>query len=197
MNHAEEAALWYLRLNGFFPIANFVIHRSGDVRHTSDCDVLGVRFPHVYEEVGGQSDDWDPFLRDSLDLGRPIGVICEVKSGRYKPEERFRDRGELSYCVQRLGFAPMEQTPEIVEALLDQPVVELDDGTQVAKLVIARHPSTGPFLLRELAEVHGFLRSRVKRYPKEKYRDRIFFGPVLFQTIIELTADGQEMTEED
>jgi hypothetical protein len=27
MNSSEELAYWYLRLNGFFPLTNFVIHR--------------------------------------------------------------------------------------------------------------------------------------------------------------------------
>jgi len=31
MNHAEDAAFWYLRLNGFFAITNFVIHASANV----------------------------------------------------------------------------------------------------------------------------------------------------------------------
>jgi hypothetical protein len=84
MNHGEEAAFWYLRLNGFFAITNFVVHASSDVVHTSDCDVLGVRLPFVYEEVGGRDDDWDPFLVRNLNLERPIGIICEVKSGDYE-----------------------------------------------------------------------------------------------------------------
>ena len=28
MNFAEELVYWYLRLNGFFPITNFVLHRD-------------------------------------------------------------------------------------------------------------------------------------------------------------------------
>jgi hypothetical protein len=57
VNHAEEAAFWYLRLNGFFAITNFVVHASREVFHTSDCDVLAVRLPFVYEEIGGSEDD--------------------------------------------------------------------------------------------------------------------------------------------
>ncbi len=28
MNYAETLAYWYLRLNGFFPLKNFVLHSS-------------------------------------------------------------------------------------------------------------------------------------------------------------------------
>jgi len=32
MNYGELAVpIWYLRLNGFFPISNFVVHASGEV----------------------------------------------------------------------------------------------------------------------------------------------------------------------
>lgn len=193
MNHAEEAAFWYLRLNGFFPITNFVIHASRDVPHTSDCDVLAVRLPFVYEEVGGQDDDWDPFLRQHLDLARPIGVVCEVKSGRYDATRLFRD-DNLRYTLARLGFVPRERVRDVAARMIDRPVIELEDGTQLAKLLIARHESDGPFLTRGLTEVERFLRGRVEKYPKHKYADRMFFGPVLFQTFIELTAaePGQE-----
>jgi hypothetical protein len=50
MNYGEELAYWYLRLNGFFPISNFVVHRSLDVPNTSDVDVVAVRPPHVFEQ---------------------------------------------------------------------------------------------------------------------------------------------------
>lgn len=42
MNYGEELAYWYLRFNGFFPISNFVVHRSSGIKRTSDVDVLAV-----------------------------------------------------------------------------------------------------------------------------------------------------------
>lgn len=55
---------WYFRLNGFFPLNNFVIHRTEKTNYTSDTDKFAIRPPFVLEEVGGQSDDWDPLLRE-------------------------------------------------------------------------------------------------------------------------------------
>src|SRR5208283_1256962 len=83
MNYGEEIAYWYLRLNGFFPITNFVIHRSERIPHTSDCDVLAVRMPDVYEEIGGKPEDWDQDFAMELGFDRVLGVICEVKTGGY------------------------------------------------------------------------------------------------------------------
>lgn len=88
MNYAETLAYWYLRLNGFFPLKNFVLHssrreerlgREGAEQNEgyipgADCDLIAVRFPHVYEEIGGQprqeeaiednEGDWDKRFSD-------------------------------------------------------------------------------------------------------------------------------------
>lgn len=186
MNHGEEAAFWYLRLNGFFPIANFVVHASGSVRHTTDSDVLAVRPPFVYEEIGGQPDDWDAFLVERLEFSRQVGLVCEVKTGRYEAQAVFPEDA-VRYSIARLGMVPHDQVDQVLHALSVQPAVRIGDDAQIAKLLVARNPANGPFLSRSLTDVEQFLFDRVARYPKEKHRDRMFFGPVLFQTIIELT----------
>lgn len=81
MNYGEEHAYWYLRLNGFFPLQNFVVHRHGGNELRSDVDVLAVRPPLVYEEIGGQQGDWDQFLAAHVPLDCVLGVVCEVKTG--------------------------------------------------------------------------------------------------------------------
>lgn len=55
-NFGEELVYWYLRLNGFFIINNFVLHHDTASR-TSDADLLAVRFPYVYEDIGGREED--------------------------------------------------------------------------------------------------------------------------------------------
>ncbi len=42
MNYGETLAYWYLRLNGFFPLRNFVLHpvhesAGDDRRHNESC----------------------------------------------------------------------------------------------------------------------------------------------------------------
>jgi hypothetical protein len=68
MNYGETFAYWYLRLNGFFPLRNFVLHRLSQPngrRENADVDLLAIRFPFVHERYGdinneGQwDDDWD------------------------------------------------------------------------------------------------------------------------------------------
>lgn len=39
-NYGEERAYWYLRLNGFFPLSNFVVHKDEMVQYRADVDLL-------------------------------------------------------------------------------------------------------------------------------------------------------------
>ena len=107
-NFGETLAYWYLRLNGFFPISNFVLHRSKTNKYSADTDLLAVRFPYVYEEIGGQNEDWDnTFSEWGLNLNKDIiGLIVEVKTGRIvtrRINQAFNCE-RLKYSLQRLGF---------------------------------------------------------------------------------------------
>lgn len=184
MNYGEELAYWYLRLNGFFPISNFVVHRSARVKYTSDVDVLAVRPPHVYEEIGGQADDWDTYLSDNLRFGCHIGLLCEVKTGAYEEAKLFRPE-YLRYTIPRLGLVAPADVDGVVETLRDSISVEVGDGAMITKLFVsATERHTGPYLNRTLEQIENFLAERVRRYPIEKYADRMFFPSTTFQLII-------------
>ncbi len=51
-NFGEELAYWYLRLNGFFLIDDFVLH-SEDLKssQSADADVIGIRNPFTVEKI--------------------------------------------------------------------------------------------------------------------------------------------------
>ncbi|MBP8149680.1 MAG: hypothetical protein KAY21_08190 [Limnohabitans sp.] len=184
MNYAEELAYWYLRLNGFFPISNFVVHKSSLVSHTSDVDLLAIRPPFVYEEVGGQSQDWDSYLTGKLDFNRSIGLVCEVKSGSFEEEKLFRS-DHLRYTLSRLGLVSPKSIDQALAGLSQSATVEVDGGSQVAKLFVSSAEDYGgPYLSRSLSQMEDFLVERVNRYPVRKYGDRMFFPSHLFQQII-------------
>jgi hypothetical protein len=192
MNYGEEIAYWYLRLNGFFPITNFVIHRSKRIPQTSDCDVLAVRMPNVYEEIGGKPEDWDNDFAQELDFNRIVGIICEVKTGRYEVKGLFRPE-YIHYAIGRLGFVSPDQIKGIADKLSNNKIVMTGDGFRVCKLLIAndlKKPQT--FVFRSLNTVEDFINNRVRRYPREKYADRMYFGSELFQhTIHRIRREGQ------
>lgn len=97
-NYGEELAYWYLRLNGFFPITNFVLHSLINKRrkkpYNADADILAIRPANACEEIGGQRlkcDDKTNLVCSGEEL-KWVFAYCEVKTGDYKipvfPPER-------------------------------------------------------------------------------------------------------------
>lgn len=188
MNYGEERAYWYLRLNGFFPIGNFVIHKSGEIKYSSDIDILALRPPLVFEEIGGKNDDWHKELLEFIKLDRFVGIVCEVKTGRYDPKDLFKKENVI-YSIQRIGLTPPENAEKYGNELEDKPGLNIEDAYQICKLLIAnKGENTDRYHFISMDSVIDFLRSRIRKYPKEKYRDRMFFSSILFQDIIDLTA---------
>ena len=77
----DSAAEWFLRLNGFFTVLNFVVHPIEPAEGTqqrTDADVLGIRFSHRREIVGGDQLRDHPAFQCS---SRTVFVIAEVKAG--------------------------------------------------------------------------------------------------------------------
>ena len=186
MYKRQELAYWYLRLNGFFPISNFVVHKSEGVEHRSDVDVLAIRMPHVFEPVGGQTDDWDSYLCEHLDFALPLAISCEVKTGRFLADTIFR-REQLACAISRTGMVRQDHLSQTLDRLTGNAYAEAPSMCVVAKLLVSREETTGPFLNRTLRQVREFLEQRVKRYDYEKYASRMFFPSALLQNLIDHT----------
>lgn len=184
MNYGEEHAYWYLRLNGFFPINDFVVHRTEANPDRSDIDVLAVRLPYVYEEVGGTERDWDPYLRDRLPFQQTLGVVCEVKTGRFDARALFRPEC-LRIAVARLGIAPPAQLDQVLAHLDARGSAEVPGGGHICKLLISEEEAQqGPYIHRTLQQVEGFIDQRIEQYVDEKHGARMFFPSWLFQARI-------------
>jgi hypothetical protein len=183
MNYGETLAYWYLRLNGFFPLTNFVLHKSDGVKYTSDCDILAVRPPLVYEEVGGKHEDWDKWLLEHIETGKTLGVICEVKTGYYELERLFQPE-YVRYSAKRLGMTNKDE--DITRIVNGEAVEDIEENYRIIKLFISNRKAEGKFKNYSLEEVIQFLLDRIGKYPVEKYRDRMFFGSILFQGLIEI-----------
>ncbi len=189
MNYAEELAYWYLRLNGFFPITNFVIHRSSEVDYPSDCDVIAVRPPHVFEEIGGQSEDWCEILFSNIPLSKTLGCICEVKTGTYDSENILRPK-YVKQCISRLGLSSKLNVESISNHLANN-IFWSEGETYIFKLLIANEEKPGTtsmFLL--INEVEKFIETRINKYQTQKYQDRMLFSSDLFQFLIHQNSDS-------
>ena len=189
-NNGEKIVYWYLRLNGFFPLENFVIHRTQDIKYPSDVDVIAVRFPYVFEEVGGQSEDWDRTLLDLFDPTLPIGLLAEVKTGRVNVREIFRPHN-ISYAGGRFGF--VEDPAELREPVSQNAYFVEPGKFQIAKILFSNrdHVQSDQFFHISLTHARSFLQTRIRKYPKEKFQDRLHFNSDLIQDLIDTTVNNR------
>ena len=188
-NFGETLTYWYLRLNGFFPLTNFVLHRTNTIRHSADADLLAVRFKHVYEKVGGQPTDWDDwFSRNDLKFSNYItGIIVEVKTGRPSPVSIKRSFSSLRMksAISRFGFYREKTTVQDVVKRLENHASIVTKRHQIAKLLVTTEllnlESFPPCLHITLPEIEQFITQRMDNYATQKSGDRFFFPDGLIQ----------------
>jgi len=214
MNAPEEKAVWYLRLNGFFPIVDFVIHENG-----SDTDILAIRPPWSHETVYGielEEDDRLRFILDECGVGNKeiwIGVIAEVKGGlsrirRNRLTRKF-SKTALRYCLRRLGLFKKEilEAPEvgIIDKLHSNPFYIDDEMTTIILKVIFANKINIKYLKRERLSEIAFLISfeTVKEFFERrlglefKERDWDKFSSVLIQERIQELASRRHAISQD
>ena len=202
-NYAEELAYWYFRLNGFIPMSNFVLHRQKDIEqqqnvHTSDCDLLAIRFPFPWEQIGGQELDYDHELLQVLgcDNQRTVVAIIQVKSGGYQDRE-IADyfSTHLEYLVRRVGLLPPEEVRKFVRELDRVPV--LSTPTCVFSKVTLLRPKPRPakdppWTVLNFDVAVEFIKERFRRYA-EKRRDRMFFADSIIQFLADQSHIERQM----
>ena len=129
----EEFARWYLRLNAYFIVDNFIVHAGEDpsrittkglVGNYTEVDLLGLRMPHSREISGAlYIANHGPLLGNISQ--KPDAIIVEVKSGsRNKPNRAWRhpENGDAArYVVRYFGFHSTEaDIGQVAASLLDK-----------------------------------------------------------------------------
>lgn len=200
-NYAEQLAYWYLRLNGFFLISNYVYHqiREGDEAraYNADADLLALRPPHYYEEIPNReiddqgnvhyllaplkSDDWlDKFKFKWL------GVIVEVKGSENAQLAGIRrafSPNRLKVSVNRLGFLPNAEAASMTLRTRDR----FDYGeSSILKIVFSQVSLEGPWMNILLDEANEFIIDRMSSTQNYlvKTGSRYFFPSDLIQYMI-------------
>lgn len=98
MNTLEQIALWYLRLNGYFTMPNYIAHAQDGAQ--TDVDVLGVRFPHSKEYPDDET--ILKFPADKIDV-----ILAEAKAGECYlngPWKGKSERRPLEWVLRRVGL---------------------------------------------------------------------------------------------
>lgn len=181
-NYGEELAYWYLRLNGFFTINNFVLHHDSEGR-TSDADILAVRFPYVLEEVGGREGDWDDRLLSNFNGNKTIGLICEVKTGLNFSSTQLFKEANLYKALGRFGF--IQNLTSYANELSNKSYLEIGNY-EIHKVLISRKresPRKDCHYIR-MVDINQFIKKRMHKYIDRKLPDRMFFQSSLLQYMI-------------
>ena len=166
---------------------NFVVHRTKEIRYSTDIDLLAVRFPYVYEPVGGQPSDWDSKLMDHFDNDAIIGILCEVKTGNYDVSSLFKFEA-VKYALTRFGFKP--KLGEHANELKNSPMVKFfhnNQKYQIAKILVSNKQNKGEvcYIHFQLADLEKFISNRIKRYKRKKWQDRMSFPSNYLQAMID------------
>jgi hypothetical protein len=125
---SQDIAEWFLRLNGFLTITNFVVHpifRRGSAQ--TDGDILGVRFPFRAE----LRESGEALLDDKMFLEPPRidFVIAEVKRGACRLNDSWRDpeRRIIEYVLNAAGLIHEPMIKQAAAALYRS--ASYDDGS--------------------------------------------------------------------
>jgi len=113
---AEDVAYWYLRLNGFLLLRNFLVHgdRRGDTR--TEIDILGVRFPHRQEHLANPMSDDDWIGNNPL---KTLVVFCDAKASDRDFNDAWfhEDRKVMESFLSLVGASPESARPAIASQL--------------------------------------------------------------------------------
>ena len=116
MNASEWTCVWYLRLNGYFTMPNFIAH--GRPAAKTDVDVLAIRLGHSFE-ANFQDDKGQLKIPDR---GTDV-VFVEVKEdyiGTLNGPWANRAVGALDYVLKRVGIVPASHVKAVADALYDK-----------------------------------------------------------------------------
>jgi hypothetical protein len=169
---SEELAYWYLRLNGFLSIPNFVVHPDTGGEQRTDVDILGVRFPYRAELLLNPMTDDTPFT-DTTD--RPYIIIAEVKRRECALNGPWTRRGDqnMHRVLAAIGAFPKEAVEAVADSLYRAGAFIGEDyrvslacfGETTSAALEGRYPQVPQ---KNWPQVLGFVYSRFDGYTRQK-----------------------------
>jgi hypothetical protein len=112
----ERLAYWYLRLNGFLTIENFVVHPDTGGNQRTDADLLAVRFGHRAENLVRPMRD-DPICSECSAFANVI--IAEVKTRECALNGPWTREGDenIHRVLAAMGCFDPDQIPVAAQSL--------------------------------------------------------------------------------
>jgi hypothetical protein len=206
MDNAVALVQAYLRINGYFTVAEYPILKSrgsDDVQMATDIDILAFRFPGAVRQIvsrRGRGVEKGLSIPDqvlNVPVGAPDMIIGEVKEGRAQLNKSMRNPSIISAALARFGCCGPEHAAAIARNLLHSGRAETMDGHVVRLIVFASEGANQEhFHLVSLAHVTEFLRNYL-RENWEVLHHAQFRDPVLSLLMtLEKAGDGPTLAEE-
>jgi hypothetical protein len=172
-NTFEQLAYWYLRLNGYFTVQNFVLHPEKDGSQRTEADLLAVRFPYHSEEINGT-----PMKNDCiLDCvpGKIDFIIAEVKGKErdccLNPTWTNSEKKNINYALNWFGIIDEKSKLYEISRVLYKSYSYEDDRFFI-RFVCFGHSASEPIKKKAIQITHNqaieFIRKRFKEYKKTK-----------------------------
>jgi len=206
MDNAVALVQAYLRINGYFTVAEYPIletHGRNAVQMATDIDILAFRFPGAIRRVSGKrGEKWqqglsipDPDLR--VPSGAPDMIIGEVKEGRAHLNKSMRNPAIVSAALARFGCCDPEHAERTARKLLGSGRAETPEGHLVRIVVFASGGAEERrFQVISLAHVTEFLRSYLREHWEVLHHAQ-FRDPVLSLLMtLEKAGDGSATKKE-
>jgi hypothetical protein len=169
---SEAIGYWYLRLNGFLTIPNFVVHPDAGSQQGTDVDVLGVRFPYRNENRIRPMIDAERFRchRDKAYV-----ALAEIKTGvcRLNGPWTAPERENMQRVLSALGMLSQHEIECAARELYEKGYFEnqlyyvtmVCFGAEVREELNERYPRVPQILW---PEVKSFIWNRFSKYRKQK-----------------------------
>ena len=206
MDNAVALVQAYLRLNGYFTVAEYPImetRKHGDVEMATDIDILAFRFPGAFRQIIGrhgrnQEKELsipDPHLH--VPDGKPDMIIGEVKEGHARINKSMRHPAVISAALARFGCCSLDHAEQTAEKLLHTGHADTPEGHHARIMVFA--PSGDEdrrFELLPLSHVTSFLRGFLREH-WEVMKHLQFRDPVLsmLMTLEKVDREPADETE--
>lgn len=169
---SEALGYWFLRLNGFLTIPNFVVHPDTGSQQGTDVDVLGVRFPFRLENRQRSMRDSDRF---SHHRDKAYVALAEIKTGdcRLNGPWTAPERENMQRVLSALGMLAPHEIDFAAKKIYDTGHFEnqlyyitmVCFGAKPSNAVTEQYPRVPQILW---PEVKDFIWKRFRSYRNEK-----------------------------
>lgn len=169
---SEKLAYWYLRLNGFLTITNFVVHPDFGRSQKTDVDILGCRFPYRKELLENSMQDDESIILSNDKITIVIAEVkrrvCNLNGPWTRPEMHNMHR-----VLHAVGAFPDQEISAVASGLYKKGTYENESylitllcfGEQKNNEIGKTYPSVPQILW---VDVLAFIYNRFKKYLTHK-----------------------------